>query len=959
MQNKLMEYLKKENPRRPYTDSQLASLLGIRRERVVTLRHESGIPDSRERIKPVLRKDCTALLEKNGSLSDRALTIGLNEMGYAVSRYLVNMVRKELPAPSLGKTEKKQSSSQNQTGKEEDFSGIIGWDSGLKTQINQAKAAVAYPPNGLNTLIIGPSGTGKTFLAETMYQYAVHQGYLPPDAPFIAFNCADYADNPQLLISQLFGYAKGAFSGANETRDGLVGKADGGILFLDEVHRLPSEGQEQLFYLIDKGAYRRLGDSGPARRVSVRLIAATTSAPESSLLLTFRRRIPMLITMPDLENRSVQERYAILRYFFAQEAAKLKKTLIVDPQAVNILLQYPCPGNVGQLHSDIQVCCANAFLESMSSNQNEVRIGPDLVEYLLRTDSQLRSHRRQDGGRFWRELVLSGNELDGGEVQFPKEGIYQMIRDTLLELQKNGMNDEEGLRVARARLSRQIRLFYQDQRESGAGPQDGEQMLSSLVDPTVWFAVQQAVEPLKSEFSHLDENLQSVLAIHLDAVVRNLASGTYSPKEDPANLRKKYPKEYRASRAMLESCSRQIGLNLPEEETVILTMYLHAFSSSQPASRVRIVVLTHGEVGPAMADVANRLLRDDNAVGIAMGLDEKRDQALEHAVCKIREIDEGKGCLLLVDMGSPATFAPEIELRTGIPVRCVARVDTLMVLDAVRRAGLSEECTLDEMADALESGRLNAGYFRSDRRTGKPSAVLTVCATGEGNARKIRGFMEATIPECSSIHIIELGIMDRRAMLEKLARIRKEYDVLVVVGTMNPDLPGIPFLSMNYVFSGHGTMTLTNLLADCGQVRSGLSELLRPELIFCDVDFTDKNEAIDFLTEKLFRSGCVTSDYLLSVYKRENMGVTCLSGGIAIPHGDTAFVTKPAICVAKTRRPIEWAEDFVSDLVFLFALDESCTQAVQIFHRIIQDEQRLYSLRHAESSAKIYEIMTS
>lgn len=957
MQNKLMEYLKKENPRRPYTDEQLASLLEIRRERVVALRRESGVPDSRERIKPALKKDCIAVLEEDGSLSDRALTMHLNELGYSVSRYLVRMIRKELPAPSPRKAEEKQSGSQNQTKEQEDFSGIIGWNSGLKTQVNQAKAAVAYPPNGLNTLIIGPSGTGKTFLAETMYQYAVHHGFLSPDAPFIAFNCADYADNPQLLISQLFGYAKGAFSGANETRDGLVEKADGGILFLDEVHRLPSEGQEQLFYLIDKGAYRRLGDSGSARRVNVRLIAATTSTPESSLLLTFRRRIPMVISMPDLEKRSAQERYAILRYFFAREAAKLNRTLIVDPQAVNILLQYPCPGNVGQLHSDIQVCCANAFLESMSANQKEVRIGPDLVEYLLRTDSQLRSHCKPGEVRFWKKLILSGDELQGGEAQLPKESIYQMIRDALTELQVSGVNDEESIRAVRARLTRQIRLFYQDQKENN-GPQDSEKTLSSLVDPSVWQAVQQAVEPLKSEFSHVDENLQSVLAIHLDSVVRNLASGTYSPKADPEDLRRKYPKEYKAARTLLASCSRRIGLKLPEEEAAVLAMYLHAFSSNPPDSRVRVIVLTHGKVGPAMADVANRMLRDDNAVGIAMAFDENRDQALDHAIRKVREIDEGKGCLLLVDMGSPAAFAPEIELRTGIRVRCVARVDTLMVLDAVRRAGLSEACTLDEMADALESGRLNAGYFRKDRRTGKPSAILTVCATGEGNARRIRGFMEATIPECSSIHIVELGLMDRRAMLEQVAKIRREYDVLVVVGTMNPDLPGIPFLSMNYVFSGHGTMTLTNLLADCGQVRHGLSELLRPELIFCDADFADKNEAIDFLTEQLFRAGCVTTDYQLSVYKRENMGATCLSGGIAIPHGDTAFVTKPAICVAKTRRPIEWAEDFVTDLVFLFALNEDCAEAVQIFHQIIQDEQRLYGLRHAKAPGEIYEILT-
>jgi Sigma-54 interaction domain. len=72
------------------------------------------------------------------------------------------------------------------------------------------------------------------------------------ESPFIVFNCADYADNPQLLMSQLFGYVKGAFTGAESSKAGLVEKADGGILFLDEVHRLPSEGQEILFFYLTK-----------------------------------------------------------------------------------------------------------------------------------------------------------------------------------------------------------------------------------------------------------------------------------------------------------------------------------------------------------------------------------------------------------------------------------------------------------------------------------------------------------------------------------------------------------------------------------------------------------------------------------------------------------------------------------------------------------------------------------
>ena len=89
-----------------------------------------------------------------------------------------------------------------ETNKEDDFMHIIGSEGSLKTVIQKAKAAMIYPPFGLHTLLIGPTGSGKTMFAEIMYRYAKSHGVLEQDAEFIVFNCAEYADNPQLLRAQ-------------------------------------------------------------------------------------------------------------------------------------------------------------------------------------------------------------------------------------------------------------------------------------------------------------------------------------------------------------------------------------------------------------------------------------------------------------------------------------------------------------------------------------------------------------------------------------------------------------------------------------------------------------------------------------------------------------------------------------------------------------------------------------
>ncbi|MBW6186613.1 sigma 54-interacting transcriptional regulator, partial [Pseudomonas aeruginosa] len=95
----------------------------------------------------------------------------------------------------------------------------------------------------LRGLITGDSGTGKSYMAELMHEFAIAQGLLAPDAPFVSFNCAQYASNPELLAANLFGYVKGAFTGAQSDKAGAFEAANGGMPFLDEAHRLAAQGQ--------------------------------------------------------------------------------------------------------------------------------------------------------------------------------------------------------------------------------------------------------------------------------------------------------------------------------------------------------------------------------------------------------------------------------------------------------------------------------------------------------------------------------------------------------------------------------------------------------------------------------------------------------------------------------------------------------------------------------------------
>lgn len=179
---------------------------------------------------------------------------------------------------------------------------------------------------------------------------------------------------------RIFSVTVRAFTGATSDKTGLVEQADGGFLLLDEVHRLPYEGQEKLFSLLDKGEYRPLGSSASARRIAVRLICATTESPGSALLRTFQRRIQVSIDLPGIRSRSIEEQIELIVGFLQRESRKIERTVSIDKTLLLWLLNKPLEGNIGQLKSDIQFLCAQAWASGMTSHSDSLWLDKKLVE---------------------------------------------------------------------------------------------------------------------------------------------------------------------------------------------------------------------------------------------------------------------------------------------------------------------------------------------------------------------------------------------------------------------------------------------------------------------------------------------------------------------------------------------------------------------------------------------------
>lgn len=257
---------------------------------------------------------------------------------------------------------------------EDVFSQYIGSTGSAKNAIEKCKSAVLYPPLGLPLLLHGASGVGKSFLAELIFDY-LQKKKCPGAQKFLVFNCADYANNPELLSSILFGHTRGAFTGAEKEKSGLLALADNGVLFLDEVHRLSHENQEKLFQFMDTGRFRPVGEEAEMVQANVRLLFATTEAPEEVLLPTFYRRISVIVDLPSFHERPIFERVDLVTHLFEREAKRIKKSIVISNDVFSELTHQELPGNIGSLSNQVRMDCANAL--RIAPNSSTLVIGSD------------------------------------------------------------------------------------------------------------------------------------------------------------------------------------------------------------------------------------------------------------------------------------------------------------------------------------------------------------------------------------------------------------------------------------------------------------------------------------------------------------------------------------------------------------------------------------------------------
>jgi DNA-binding NtrC family response regulator len=226
---------------------------------------------------------------------------------------------------------------------------IVGASSGLKDVLEKVRKIAARE---ISVLITGESGTGKELIAQ-----AIHDGSPRRAGRFVAINCGALPES--LLESELFGYRRGAFTGAKEDRPGLLEAAHGGTLFLDEVGNLPVEVQKKLLRFLQEREFLRLGDAEP-RKVDVRILSATnTDLKAATRAGAFREDLyyrlnAVNVHVPPLRERASDIPLLAAHFIRRQNAAFGTAVKGFTPEALAAASAYAWPGNIRELKNAVE-----------------------------------------------------------------------------------------------------------------------------------------------------------------------------------------------------------------------------------------------------------------------------------------------------------------------------------------------------------------------------------------------------------------------------------------------------------------------------------------------------------------------------------------------------------------------------------------------------------------------------
>lgn len=668
------------------------------------------------------------------------------------------------------------------------FKKMIGYKSSLKQVVQLTKAALLYPGSALPMLITGPDGSGKSLLASLVYEFAKETKILAPEAPFVKINCRYLEEETDEKIKEIF------FS----SEDGALRRATNGVLFVDHINSLCHDVQNHLL---------RQAELAQNTSNHVVLIYSVDDSINLSQLNLYTSKFSIIVDMPPLSKRTLAERFDMVQLFFQKEAQRMQKAIKINAELLRCLLLYPCQLNVKQLYKDIQLGCANGYARNFDTHADQMEILiHDFPNYVRKGFLYYRKYRTQI------ENIIPENYLyifsaqttntceNAAAVQkSPRDSFYDMIDHKVEELKEHGIDEEDITTIIQSDLDYN---FYKANQCVGK-KEFNKESLSKIVDSKIIQFVDRFLKEASLRFDRVyPDSVFYAICLHLSSMLERQNKSQKISNEQIVKIVKECNDEYIFCSKFASELEKAFNLRFPIDEIVFLTMFICQSRSTETVENKPVVLVAmHGNsTASSIVEATNAMLNDDNIFAFDLQLDIDMQQIYEEFKQTILEIHQGRGVLLLYDMGSLQSMANMISAETGIEIKTICVPATLIALDSSRKASChnSLEEVYNEVIDSYQ--QMYPELEQSYQNQGQPQAIITLCMTGEGAAVQMKNYIAQNI-HLENTDIIPLAISDREYLLKKVNQIQKNQKIVCVVGAYDPELYGIPYIPVSTLFN--------------------------------------------------------------------------------------------------------------------------------------------------------------
>ena len=660
------------------------------------------------------------------------------------------------------------------------FGEIIGTTDSLKNVIELMKAAVFYPNKCLNTIISGESGTGKNMFAYKMYELALAYSIIQKDKEFVYFNCLNYINDKDDL---------------KENFIKCFQKADGTFFHIDNADYLDSTPKNILLDFLEKGF---LNIDGKNICYNTTIIIST----KGNISDDFKGKIPIIITLPDFSEWSMQDRFLLIKDFITKESQKSGKEIVVGSEIIIALLLCHYSNNIQQLKNEIIQACAIAYVKNQYSNQNQINLFlSDFSNHIRSGFLEYESQKASISNviKLNKKYIFKADGYTVNENSNKTENIYDVINKKTEELRNSGISEEDIGAIISIDIENEFRKYHNIEIPETINYDQLYNLTNENIVHLTENLINKASKELKRNYPN---SLFYGLCMHLDALVKGRTKNQNFNKDRIVRFISDNKSEYSIAYDFSLQFSKEMNVKLSIDEIVLIAMFLCEYNNGDlDENRPAVLLAMHGNsAASSIADVC-RSLNGTLVYSFDLPLSKKPLDAYEDLKKIILKIPSTKGILAIVDSGSLKELLNMVIDETGRMIKIIEIPFTTFILDCCRKTIVEND--LDIIYNQALASMNQFSIFNQHNIQKGGKAIISVCLTGEGSAIEIKRYLEKKF-DLGNIQVIPLQIAEKGKLLEKVNDISKEIKVICIVGTYDPQIYGIPFVSIDKIYTNNG-----------------------------------------------------------------------------------------------------------------------------------------------------------